>query len=91
MAYKDGGVSKSKGEADARPPVVVIVIVTLALTCPEMELGLNVQAAPAGNPLQLKLMALGSMLFTKNVKLTELPAGTAIVPVTTEIANGELT
>jgi hypothetical protein len=56
-----------------------------------MELGLNVQAAPAGNPLQLKLVALGSRLFTKNVKLTELPAGTAIVPVITEIANGGMT
>jgi hypothetical protein len=91
MAYKGGGACKSKGEADASPLEVVIVIVTVAKLCPETELGLNVQAAPAGNPLQLKLVALGNGAFTKNMKFTELPAGTAMVPVTTEIEIAGLT
>jgi hypothetical protein len=91
MAYKGGGAYRSKGEADATPLEVVIVIITVASTCPETELGLNVQAAPAGNPLQLKLVALGSGAFTKNSYVAGLPAGTATVPLTTKNETAGLT
>jgi len=91
IAYKGRGGNNNKGEADASPLEVVIVIITVAPLCPETELGLNVQAAPAGNPLQLKLVALGSGASTKNMKFTGLPACTAMVPVTTKMEIAGLT
>lgn len=88
MAYKGGGSYRSKGEADARPPVVVIVSDTGALNCPETELGLNVHAVPTGKPLQLKLVALGSGALTRKKKLAELPAITLAPPLRTKNETG---
>src|SRR5262249_18742196 len=74
-------------------PVVVIARASIVKAGPVTEGGTNLQSAPGGKPVQLKLTVPGTSELTWSVKKAALPAGIVAVglPVESETAGTRLT